>query len=487
MAIQVYSVTSGKELLQLPGVHSRVYSINFSPDGSTLVSGSEDHRVRLWEVSTGAVVREFVGHEGPVLTVTFSPDGVLLASGSEDRTARLWDVETGTLLATFEGHKGWVTCVAISPDCNWLVTGSQDGSLIFWDSESAKPARKLIRHHASVESVAFSPDGKTLASGSWDKTVRLWDVATGEQGEKFVGHHGGVKSVAFSPDGTLVASGSGDHTVRLWPARGIARRRPPFTGHRGVVFSLAFSPDGATLVSGSEDRTIRLWDVATGKETRQLPENHGLVSAVAFSPDGRYLAAVNSGYSTMVFRKPPGLGSGILPAPGVAGPPDLEKQWADLTSADPRTALSATRGLAAAPQAVQFLKERVRPVPPATPNRIERWLREARGVDAAARNAACAELLRMGHLAEPALQEAIEALPEGPSRQRLVDLAAQLVSDVPPVEALRELRAVGVLQRIKTPEARQLIEALSQGEPAAPLTVEARLALKRLNEGGADR
>src|SRR5208283_913594 len=57
LAIQLFDVATGKETGVLPGVHSRVCCITFSPDGRLLASGGEDNSIRLWNVRTGAVIR----------------------------------------------------------------------------------------------------------------------------------------------------------------------------------------------------------------------------------------------------------------------------------------------------------------------------------------------------------------------------------------------------------------------------------------------
>ena len=70
-----------------------VWSVAFSPDGKTLVSGSNDGTVRLWDVTTQQQIGDPLnGHDGVIRSVAFSPDGKTLVSGGADGTARLWDV-----------------------------------------------------------------------------------------------------------------------------------------------------------------------------------------------------------------------------------------------------------------------------------------------------------------------------------------------------------------------------------------------------------
>lgn len=66
--------------------------IAFSPDGKVLASGSK-RNLKLWDVQTGALLRELVGHSDTVNTAVFSPDGATLLSGSEDGTVRQWRIK----------------------------------------------------------------------------------------------------------------------------------------------------------------------------------------------------------------------------------------------------------------------------------------------------------------------------------------------------------------------------------------------------------
>jgi WD40 repeat protein len=67
---------------RLEGHDNWVTSVSFSPDGKTLVSGSYDNTIKLWNVETGKEIRTLKGHDNSVNSVNFSPDGKTLVSGS---------------------------------------------------------------------------------------------------------------------------------------------------------------------------------------------------------------------------------------------------------------------------------------------------------------------------------------------------------------------------------------------------------------------
>ena len=392
---------------------------------------------------------------------------------------------TGEELAKFSGHTAGISTLAFSPDGEMFASGSQDMTIRLWETVTGNVLHILKRHINFVEAVAFAPDGKTLASGSWDKTIRLWDLSNGEPIDKFGGHTGGIKSVAFSPDGNVLASAGTDKTICLWGTKTRRRLRQIFA-HEGVIFSVVFEPTGKVVASGSEDRNVILWDVVTGKEVRRLPPNQGLVSGVAFSPNGKHLAVVNTGFSTMMIRRP--VGSSGLETSAVSGQArptqqgviDLEKFWTDLISDDSRTAYNVTRLLASMPEkAVPFLRGRLKPALPLDQQHLAWLVAQLFNEDPQIWQKARADMLALGRRAEKSLAGVVRSPIPGAGTQRLTDVLVFLSQAPPTAEELREMRAVSVLLKIKTPEARQVLEELARGAPDAVLTRESQTALKR--------
>ncbi|KAF8992317.1 WD40-repeat-containing domain protein, partial [Cyathus striatus] len=112
-------------------------------------------------------------------SVAISQDGTTIVSGSADNTVRVWNSHSGKLLNELKGHSDWVRSVAISQDGTTIVSGSHDKTVRVWNSHSGKLLNELKGHSHWVRSVAISQDGTTIVSGSNDNTVRVWSVQNG--------------------------------------------------------------------------------------------------------------------------------------------------------------------------------------------------------------------------------------------------------------------------------------------------------------------
>ncbi|ETN98527.1 hypothetical protein RFI_38965, partial [Reticulomyxa filosa] len=115
------------------------------------------------------------GHLDFVNCVKFSPDGSNIVSASNDTTIRVWDVKTGNQLGILQGHTDIVNDAQFSLNGEMIVSCSNDTTIRLWDAKSYLEIRKLIGHFNGVTRVQFSSISKMIVSGSYDQTIRLWD------------------------------------------------------------------------------------------------------------------------------------------------------------------------------------------------------------------------------------------------------------------------------------------------------------------------
>lgn len=272
--------------------HTRlVNSVAFSADGKTIVSGSIDKSVRLWELETGKSIAVLQGHTDQVSSVAFSPDGRFVASASRDKTIKIWDISTLGPPQTLEIDTSERPVVTFSQDGRFIATAGLHGAVSMWEVATLKLVR-TFQAPAQVFSLAFSTDGKWLAANR-DKVAVIWDVSSGELVRSFEGHDLNILWIAFSPDNRSLATASADETVKLWDIS-TGKLIQTFRRHQGSVIFVGFLPDGNRLVSaGDFDFSIIFWDATTGKILHVLDAGHGC-NCAAFSGDGHWIANCSS-------------------------------------------------------------------------------------------------------------------------------------------------------------------------------------------------
>jgi WD40 repeat protein len=283
----------------LTGHEGRVNSAAFSPDGSRIVTVSEDTSARVWSRGQDGAWRSVVlkNHRGPVFSAAFSPDGASIVTASADKTARVWSQgQDGAWHSiTLKGHQGPVISAAFSPDGISIVTTSKDKTARVWSlgKDGAWRSVALEGHQDVVYSADFSENGARIVTASKDTTARVWSRGADGVWKSVAleGHQHFVYSAAFSHDGTRIVTASADETARVW-SRGEAGtwNSVILKGHQGPVFSAAFSQDGARIVTASADHTTRVWSQAEGGTWKSVAlEGHrdSVNSATFFQDDAR--------------------------------------------------------------------------------------------------------------------------------------------------------------------------------------------------------
>src|SRR5262249_1323193 len=119
---------------------------------------------------------------------SFSPDGTMVVTASDDRTSGVWSAESGKLLVPFLNHEEAVQQAYFSPDGRLVATGSggsnvgHTGEARVWDASTGDFVTMPMRHGRGVRQISFSPDGRSLLTTAYkDSTARLWSLSHATQ------------------------------------------------------------------------------------------------------------------------------------------------------------------------------------------------------------------------------------------------------------------------------------------------------------------
>jgi hypothetical protein len=249
---------------------------------------------------------------------------------------------------------------------------------------------------------------------------------------------------------------------------------------------LAYSPDGKLLGAGTESGTLHLWELATGKQVAQVEGHRGGVSCLAFSADGRRLAS--GGHDTTVLTwNVLNLNCEKAVAANLSAK-ELDALWSDLAGEDAPRAYRAVRALVAVPdKSLPLLRQHLRPDPAPDPKHLARLIADLDDDKFEVREKARRDLEDLGSQARPALRKVLAGQPSAEVRRRVEGLLQRPEHFLLPPADLRGARAIAVLERIGTTEARELLERLvREGSDTSFLTRDARAALERLRQRSAN-
>jgi len=163
-----------------PVVERRIFQfpiqgLALSPDGTRVAAASLDSRLRIVAIPSLEVTDSLTGHKDALYTVDWSPDGRFIATGSNDHTTLIWDLAEEKSHPLWQGERP-IYAVAFAPDGQRLAVAEQGLPIRILTVPSGGEVATLAGHTADVVALAFTTDGR-LVSGARDATARIWPVA----------------------------------------------------------------------------------------------------------------------------------------------------------------------------------------------------------------------------------------------------------------------------------------------------------------------
>ncbi|KAI8621341.1 WD40-repeat-containing domain protein [Chytriomyces sp. MP71] len=244
--------------------------VAFHPNGSTLVSCSDDQTIKLYDLQRVNVKRgyRYLQDACPVRCVSFHPSGDFLLAGTDHECVRIYDIQTfkcfrPTTPAVGE-LSGSITKAQFSPSGNIFATSSTDGTIRIYDGVGGKLINTITQAHggASVSSVEFSQNGKWLLSCGLDSLPRVWDLGSGRVVQTFEGssqRNSSINATFSQKDQLILSVDDVSNSVVVWDAKTGALLQKVSTMHSGPVRSVIASPVDGGFVTVSDDCRARYW------------------------------------------------------------------------------------------------------------------------------------------------------------------------------------------------------------------------------------
>ena len=270
----------------------RLYSIQFSPDGTQLLTvgclaGSANHcvdsEVALWD-GNGRLLHQLYGHRDQVQSAKFSPNSQYILT-TEAQTARLWN-HTGELIAVLPS-KETIRTASFSEDGDYIITIDDNRQGWLWNVHT--PTQFLEEHNGHVNLLAYSQDGSRLLTASTTgRKAYLWDA----HGRLLFAKNRieDMATIAINPQGTRFVLGN-----TLWDDQG--RLVAPLQGLvRDVLLTAQFNPDGTHLLTTHQSGVVYLWDGQDGTLLAVLQEGtpRGALNSAVFNHDGTRILSTNN-------------------------------------------------------------------------------------------------------------------------------------------------------------------------------------------------
>jgi WD40 repeat protein len=318
--------SKGNLIETLSGHSSRVNSVSFSPDGNTLISGSNDTIPRLWRVNNLAL-EIIADHQESVYDIAISPDKQSIASSAggnegvklfnQGRNLKSWPADyilesasniNGDRFLLFGGNPkdkirifDWTggkegTDIPTLESVRYISFIDQNNIVLINYSDKAqawnsgkKKFESFGNEKSNYQNVRFSRDGKLIAIIDDMGNIEIYNLSR-QLLRKIQTNDVGIKDLRFTFDNQKIVAAGQTGNISLWELDG--KYSPPFGSSNATISKINFRPNG-DIISASDDKIAVLW-TQSGQLITKFVGHTGPVNSTVFSADGETLVTTSS-------------------------------------------------------------------------------------------------------------------------------------------------------------------------------------------------
>ncbi|XP_021097635.1 WD repeat-containing protein 82 isoform X1 [Heterocephalus glaber] len=270
----------------------KINCFDFSPNGETVISSSDDDSIVLYDCQEGKPKRTLYSKKYGVdlIRYTHAANTVVYSSNKIDDTIRYLSLHDNKYIRYFPGHSKRVVALSMSPVDDTFISGSLDKTIRLWDLRS--PNCQGLMHLQGKPVCSFDPEGLIFAAGVNSEMVKLYDLRSFDKGPfaTFKMQYDRTcewTGLKFSNDGKLILISTNGSFIRLIDAfKGVVMHTfGGYANSKAVTLEASFTPDSQFIMIGSEDGKIHVWNGESGIKVAVLDGKHtGPITCLQFNP-----------------------------------------------------------------------------------------------------------------------------------------------------------------------------------------------------------
>ncbi|VEU40472.1 unnamed protein product [Pseudo-nitzschia multistriata] len=304
----------------LKGHFGKITALDWSTDGTTVVSASQDGNLLLWDALTTSKKMDIRLKSAYVMSVCMDKSGQYVAAGGLDNACSIYSVggtDQAQLKTELVSHEGYLADCKFFHSPSKMLTASADATALLWDVEKGQIIDTFQEHKSNLTEIQLVEQDMYL-SCSTDMTIKLWDVRCAKEGsvQTFTGHAGDVNGITMLPNTEgAFSSCSEDGTARIWDIRSYGEvasfgqlvqqsERDPFSDDDAGFTSISASYSGRLVFCGHSEGSVWCYDIFSGNKNPayilgNVHEEH--ISCVKVSPVGEVLCTGSWDFNLKLF------------------------------------------------------------------------------------------------------------------------------------------------------------------------------------------
>lgn len=287
---------------------NRINSFDFSQDGSTLITASDDDNIITYDCERGIRSRSVASKKYGVDLIHYhhADKTALHTSTKENDYIRYLSLHDNKYIRYFIGHEQRVVTLSLSPADDTFLSGSLDQTIRLWDEKQAGSIGMLKTQGRPIAN--YDPEGLIFVVGIDNEIIKLYDIRHFDKGpfntfklsKPAQNPQPTWISLKFSPDGKQILlstdleilytidafSGAPLHVLTM----GMAHSKPLLHPCEAT-----YSPDSQYILCGAQDGSVHVWSASKGTSVTKLRgEREAPIQCVQFNPRYMMLASACS-------------------------------------------------------------------------------------------------------------------------------------------------------------------------------------------------